>query len=335
MRQCLRQSLSHIVMGGVLALTCALSMITPYPADAVDFFKDPKANKEAVLSTLSTIKSVFSALQLLDGLIVGKGPSLESLLLQVEWNIISEIRTVRNDELNNAAVAHLRNYAENIREMSLPYYEWRLIAWFDDTNHTLEGLENVLLNRDLESARQLAPVYNLLIAARGKAMQEAGFSKESMDVMFKKALEVNHRLVGVARLEFWDSACLDIAFGDMNGPQHYCFNDGVGMSTIEASRMWEMASDDWFDAGKITPRLSSRVLYGGYCPCQVWNYTCGSKRIRCLRSFYPELNIVREDIRQQYNQDATVELLRMTIDHLWHLGYQELAPGLYIASIWP
>jgi hypothetical protein len=204
--------------GGLVVLAWALAAVSARPARAVDFFKDPKANKEAVMEALSAASQIFSTLQLLDSLIVGTGPSLTDLLLEVKTEIIEEIRDVRNDEFNTRAIAALRNYQE------MPFHQEplkteRFADWLNETQTVVAGLENILLNEDLQSARQLAPIFNVLVAARAKALAEWHQDQRIIDHLFNIALRANHRLVG-GWLSFEGGACY-------NGPDfRLCGTEG-------------------------------------------------------------------------------------------------------------
>jgi hypothetical protein len=100
--------------------------------------------------------------------------------------------------------------------------------------------------------------------------------------------------------------------------------------------MWELASNDWFDAGTLTKTVypNSNILYGGYCPCQVYTWTCGSDKIRCTRDYSREVSYRDGEIWEQYNQDPTVELIRQAIAELIRLGHDQIEDGVTIVSPW-
>jgi hypothetical protein len=145
-----------------------------------------------------TVDGLISIAQWADN-IFNSSPSIADLLNQIEENIVSELRSERDDNLTWAAEGYMDRFHEVLMNPGLATLvppSQTVDNILSDASGTLRSMHNIITGPSLVDAYRIAPHYVALNALYIGMLKFQGYSQDTIDVRIAQAIEAEYALVG-------------------------------------------------------------------------------------------------------------------------------------------
>jgi len=235
-----------ISRAGVLALLGATSISTTARADASNPPKDASADINFLGKSTDTYVGLLSNYyQVLDGLVTfadwaynaeNGTPSIGDLLEQIKTEIITELKSERDDSLTWAAESYADRFEDIVKnpQVSTNVPPSQTVEdLLTDAGVTLTSMKNIIVGDSLDQAYRIAPHYDALVAVYAAMLKYEGYSTDTINAHLETALETDYLLVGAR-----DAGC-SIASGIDTSFTSKIFAYKYQYSTYSCSRIWD------------------------------------------------------------------------------------------------
>jgi len=306
----------------VIALLGATSVPRAARADASNPPKDPSADINFFGKSTDTYVGLLSNYyQVLDGLVTfadwaynaeNGTPSIGDLLEQIKTEIITELKSERDDSLTWAAESYAGRFEDIVKNpqvsTNVPPSQ-SVEELLTDAGVTLTSMQNIIVGDTLDQAYRIAPHYDALVAVYAAMLKYEGYSTDTINAHLESALETDYLLVGARDAGCSIASGIDTSFNSKIFAYKYLY------SGYDCSWVWDCSLSGQYYAGFFTCEQGPGA-YTTYCNVQEpsWCSTPSGAQGQCETE-------TRAHALWQLQSDVVATIVRADVDRtLQRLG---------------